>query len=96
MAILITNLVNIQNTSISIENVYVRLVFVAKANGTDVEVELIPYESKEKYGASLQINNTNLPRTVSGQVTNQSLEEVHILVREKLVELGFDAVIDLV
>jgi hypothetical protein len=96
MAITITNSVNIQNTTISINNVYVRLIFVAKANGTDVEVELIPYESKEKYDESLQINNTNLPRTISGQVTNQNLEEVHILVKEKLEELGFEVEIQLV
>ena len=87
--------VKFNNTEITIDNVYVRLVFVAKANGTDVEVELIPYESKEKYDESLQINNTNLPRTISGEVTNQNLEEVHILVKEKLEELGFEVEIQL-
>lgn len=95
MSVTIKNSVNIQNTTISINNVYVRLIFVANANGTDVEVELIPYESKEKYDESLQINNTNLPRTISGEVTNQNLEEVHILVKDKLEELGFEVEINL-
>ena len=99
MAVIIKNTeekqVKFNNTEITIDDVYVRLIFVAKANGTDVEVELIPYENKEKFDESLQINNINLPRTISGEVSEQTLANVHSLTKVKLEELGYEVIIDL-
>lgn len=89
------NNVKISNTDIIIDNVYLRLVYVAKANGEDVEVELLPYQDKSKYTEGLVLNNITLPRVVEGKVVEQTLVDVHDLTKDKLEDLGFDVEIDL-
>jgi hypothetical protein len=93
MAIIINNTeekqVKILNSDIIIDNLYIRIVFNAKENGKNVEVELVPYQNREKYELGLRLNNISLPRTIEGEVEFQDLTLVHELIKNKLEELGF-------
>jgi hypothetical protein len=100
MAIIIKNTENnkitFNNTNIVIDDVYVRLSFKAYKNGNDVKVELIPFQNKEAYLEDLSIININIPQYIYGTVPNQNVNDIHILVKEKLQELGFDILIQLI
>ena len=93
MAVIVKNTAEkqtkIKGTDLTIDNVYVRLVYVAKADGTSVEVELLPYENVTKYTEDLQIRGIDLPKIINGQVVSQTIDDVHILVKNKLEELGY-------
>lgn len=86
-----------RNTEIEIENVYVRLQYVALANGLNCIVNLTCYPSKEQH-ASLKQIETNVDQNLNvtcGEGQLQNIDVVHDLVKTVLEEKGFTVTIDL-
>lgn len=94
---LIIEKAKIRNTEIDIENVYVRLQYVALANGVNCIVNLTAYPSKELH-TSLKLVETNIDQNLNVSCPDgqpQNIDVVHGLVKTALEEKGFVVTIDL-
>lgn len=94
---LIIETAKIRNTEIEIQNVYVRLQYVALANGVNCIVNLTCYPSKEQH-STLKIVETNIDQNMNvacGEGEVQNIDVVHNLVKAQLENKGFTVSIDL-
>ena len=94
---LIIEKAKIRNTEIEIENIYVRLQYVAMANGVNCIVNLTCYGSKQDHVSLKQIE-TNVDQNMNvacGEGQLQNIDVVHDLVKTVLEEKGFTVTIDL-
>ena len=85
------------NSNVEITNAYLRLTFVAQANGRDMFVNLMAFESKENY-LSNKLLSLQIPTSV--QVTcnegeQQDLIVAHNLCKTFLEQQGYTVTIDL-
>lgn len=94
---LIVETAKIRNTEIDITNVYVRLQYVALADGINCMVNLTGYPSKELYTTLKQVETNIDPnlRVTCGEGQVQDLLTVHELVKTALEGKGFTVTIDL-
>jgi hypothetical protein len=95
MALLVSN-TKIKNTEIEAPQLYVRLQYVAMADGKKTQVLLRSGLNKEAV-LNWETVATNLPESISLEMgeQKQDLEVIHNLVKAELETKGFEVVIDL-
>jgi len=79
-----------------LESVYARIEWAARPNGTTVE-GAFPYMfvSKEAMKLGASIIQTDIPTSVSGEVTKQDNQAAHDLAKAELEKEGYNVIIDL-
>jgi len=95
MALLVSN-TKIKNTEIEAPQLYVRLQYVAMADGKKTQVLLRSGLNKEAV-LNWETVATNLPESLSIEMgeQKQNLDVIHNLVKVELEKQGFEVVIDL-
>lgn len=96
MALLVSNS-KFKNTNVEAPEMYVRLQYLALANGKNTSVVLNAYLNKEAYKTNLFVDTT-IPSQLLIQLEEnqtQDLQVIHELVKTKLEELGLTAIIDI-
>lgn len=96
MALIIANS-KFLNSNVEITNAYLRLTFMAQANGKDMVVNLMAYESKEKY-LSNKIISLQVPtsiRVTCNEGEQQDVIVAHNLCKTFLEQQGYVVTIDL-
>jgi len=95
MALLVSN-TKIKNTEIEAPQLYVRLQYVAMADGKKTQVLLRSGFNKEAV-LNWETVATNLPESLSIEMgeEKQDLDVIHNLVKVELEKQGFEVVIDL-
>lgn len=95
---LIVKKTQFKNTSVDVENVYVRIQFMAMPNGKNVGSILQSYQSKVDYENRKTIE-TEVPNNIQFELDTetqvQDVATVHQVVKSKLEELGFEVTIEL-
>jgi hypothetical protein len=79
-----------------LESVYARIEWAARPNGTTVE-GAFPYMfvSKEAMKLGASMIQTDIPTSVSGEVTKQDNQSAHDLAKAELEKEGYNVTIDL-
>jgi hypothetical protein len=79
-----------------LESVYARIEWAARPNGTTIE-GAFPYMfvSKEAMKLGASMIQTDIPTSVSGEVTKQDNQAVHELAKTELDKEGYNVIIDL-
>lgn len=96
MALIVANS-KFLNSNIEITNAYLRLTFIAQANGKDMVVNLMAYESKENY-LSNKLLSLQIPtsiRVTCNEGEQQDLIVAHNLCKTFLEQQGYVVTIDL-
>ena len=96
MALIIANS-KFLNSNIEITNAYLRLTFMAQANGKDMVVNLMAYENKEKYITN-KVISLEIPTSVRltcNEGEQQDLIVAHNLCKTFLEQQGYVVTIDL-
>jgi hypothetical protein len=79
-----------------LESVYARIEWAARPNGTTIE-GAFPYMfvSKEAMKLGASMIQTDIPTSVSGEVTKQDNQCAHELAKAELEKAGYNVTIDL-
>jgi hypothetical protein len=79
-----------------LKSVYARIEWAARPNGTTVE-GAFPYMfvSKEAMKLGASMIQTDIPTSVSGEVTKQDNQSAHDLAKAELEKEGYNVIIDL-
>ena len=79
-----------------LESVYARIEWAARPNGTTIE-GAFPYMfvSKEAMKLGASMIQTDIPTSVSGEVTKQDNQAAHDLAKAELEKEGYNVIIDL-
>ena len=79
-----------------LESVYARIEWAARPNGTTIE-GAFPYMfvSKEAMKLGASMIQTDIPTSVSGEVTKQDNQAAHELAKAELEKEGYNVIIDL-
>jgi hypothetical protein len=102
MALILSNPTNpilIAGTTVELPNIYVRIEFGCRKNGTTIECAFATYENKTMYESGNMIQ-TNVPvMNHSGEIDLetqiQSVESAHAVAKTHYEDMGYDVVIDL-
>jgi hypothetical protein len=96
MALLVSNS-KFKNTTVEAPEMYVRLQYLALANGKNTSIILNTYLNKEAYKSNLTVD-TNIPSQlllVLEENQTQDLAVIHEIVKTELENLGFTVIIDI-
>lgn len=89
----------IKGTDIELTSVYLRIDFVARANGVSMDVNAIPYLNKQMFqiGSSVpvEIPSLRLSLNLNPTTHSQSVETAHELMMDYLTQEGYSVSSDL-
>ena len=93
------NKIYIQGTDIELGEVYVRIEFSCRSNGSTMEMAFISHLNSTKYQDGETIKTTlplnNFTDDIDTETKTQTVEEAHNLSKEHFEGLGYVCIIDL-